>query len=416
MNTSIRTLLALVTFGGPAVGGPAVAQDAPFLYTPHSLLNRQGDQKGMRADESQPMSSSRYDSFVHSDDSTGQRSPQVVRFYVLNVVTNVGQQKPEMAPSAIAANQGADFESDLFAADVFDTDVFGTETEVGAAETHAFDSGFAMVDTFPDVDRNSGTLRPVSGQELPFRLNVAAADEVFEPPVPLDPVPDRVLLPHASSAEPDDRLSSGQPAQQFDAPPVAIPVPNATDTADVADQEPSRQERTRQNQTGEAGTGPRSVLRPEFSSPLSSIQLASVIPRTKGDSSAMPDNRALSLSGGWGQIMDGTPAASPYYPRRNVYPVHHNPLYFEDPNLERCGQTNGCLTDVASIMHFAGRVPILPYLMTVNHPRSCVRAKPDCPTCHEFALDAYIPHPDELDLGGAAVQAAATVGLIFLIP
>jgi hypothetical protein len=55
-------------------------------------------------------------------------------------------------------------------------------------------------------------------------------------------------------------------------------------------------------------------------------------------------------------------------------------------------------------------------MMTVEPPCSLVHAKPDCPTCSEFGPDAYIPNPDEIDLGGASIQAVAVVGLIFLIP
>ena len=105
-----------------------------------------------------------------------------------------------------------------------------------------------------------------------------------------------------------------------------------------------------------------------------------------------------------------------FRPRRNTFPFHHNPLYFEDPNLERCGRTSGYFTEVTSFAHFAGRIPVLPYMMTVEPPCSLVHGKPDCPTCSEFGPDAYFPNPEEVDLGGASIQAAAVVGLIFLIP
>lgn len=111
-----------------------------------------------------------------------------------------------------------------------------------------------------------------------------------------------------------------------------------------------------------------------------------------------------------------SPSYAGFRPNRNSFPIRHNPLYFEDPNLERCGISHGCLTDAVSIIHFAARIPALPYLAAADHPTSCVRAKPDCPTCHQFGPDAYFPHPGEIDLSAAAIQGAATVGLIFLIP
>lgn len=98
---------------------------------------------------------------------------------------------------------------------------------------------------------------------------------------------------------------------------------------------------------------------------------------------------------------------------RNTYPIRYQPLYFEDPNMERCGETGGCLTEVKSIAHFAGRIPLLPYMMASDSPHKCVRALPDCPTCQHFGPDAYLPKPT---VKAIAVQAAATVGAIYVIP
>ncbi len=98
---------------------------------------------------------------------------------------------------------------------------------------------------------------------------------------------------------------------------------------------------------------------------------------------------------------------------RNTYPIRYQPLYFEDPNMERCGETGGCLTEVKSIAHFAGRIPLLPYMMASDSPHKCVRALPDCPTCQQFGPNAYLPKPT---VKAIAVQAAATVGAIYVIP
>lgn len=98
---------------------------------------------------------------------------------------------------------------------------------------------------------------------------------------------------------------------------------------------------------------------------------------------------------------------------RNTHRFYHNPLYFEDPNLERCGQSKGCLTTACSMVHFTAMSSLLPYLTTADPPRSCVAALPDCPTCHSFASDAYFP---EWSWKAATVQAAAVTGLVFVIP
>ena len=101
------------------------------------------------------------------------------------------------------------------------------------------------------------------------------------------------------------------------------------------------------------------------------------------------------------------------HPSRDVFEFRHQPLYFEDPNMERCGSSVGCLTEFTSIAHFAIRIPLLPYLMASNSPHDCVRALPDCPTCCQFGPAAYIPQPT---VKAVAVQAAATTGFIFLVP
>lgn len=98
---------------------------------------------------------------------------------------------------------------------------------------------------------------------------------------------------------------------------------------------------------------------------------------------------------------------------RNTLKFCHNPLYFEDPNQERCGQSKGCLTSACSAIHFTTMAVLLPYQKTVDPPNSCVAALPDCPTCSSFASDAYFP---EWSWKAAAVQTAAVTGLVFIIP
>ena len=100
-------------------------------------------------------------------------------------------------------------------------------------------------------------------------------------------------------------------------------------------------------------------------------------------------------------------------PQRNGHLSWFNPLYFEDPNLERCGHHHGCLTDAVSAVRFFGRAPFKPYLMGVNPPHSCVRSLGDCDRCSSFGRRAYIPDPTPEAI---ALQAAATVGLVFAIP
>jgi hypothetical protein len=92
----------------------------------------------------------------------------------------------------------------------------------------------------------------------------------------------------------------------------------------------------------------------------------------------------------------------------------HNPLYFEDVNLERYGHTHGpVLEPLVQTAHFFGNIAVLPYKMGVHGPTEC-----------RYALGYYRPGncapwikpPVPISLRGAYAQAAAVTGLFWLIP
>lgn len=93
----------------------------------------------------------------------------------------------------------------------------------------------------------------------------------------------------------------------------------------------------------------------------------------------------------------------------------HQPLYFEEINLERYGYgCCDCLQYGASAAHFFATVPALPYLMAV-----------DCPCECDYTLGHYRPGscppwrfhwPPCCDTLAAASEAGVLTGLIFLIP
>ena len=103
----------------------------------------------------------------------------------------------------------------------------------------------------------------------------------------------------------------------------------------------------------------------------------------------------------------------PWVANRDSYAFHHNPLWFEDPNLERCGRGCGHVTSVSSFVQFSANIAILPYRMTAQPSCSCVRTLPDCTVCQKFGYDAYLP---PWSWRAAAVQAGAVVGGIYVIP
>jgi hypothetical protein len=91
----------------------------------------------------------------------------------------------------------------------------------------------------------------------------------------------------------------------------------------------------------------------------------------------------------------------------------HRPLYFEDENLERHGRSLGLLQPAVSAGHFAGRVVAWPYLAGAYPPHECIytlgRERPG--SCAPYSL--YRP---PVSVHGAAAQAGAVAGLIWVVP
>jgi len=93
----------------------------------------------------------------------------------------------------------------------------------------------------------------------------------------------------------------------------------------------------------------------------------------------------------------------------------HNPLYFEEINLERYGYgCCECVQPVVSAAHFFATVPALPYMMAVDCPGSC-----------DYTLGHYRPGScpprryhccTRCSALGALSAGGVATGLIFLIP
>ena len=134
---------------------------------------------------------------------------------------------------------------------------------------------------------------------------------------------------------------------------------------------------------------------------------------TDGDKLRTPKDTAKEYYSEKGVSGDVAVVLGDVHQRRCLYRICHNPLYFEDPNMERCGQGFGVLTEAVSAARFFGRIPLVPYMMGATPPCECVRALPNCPSCHRFGCDAYVPDPT---IRAVSLQGIATVGFIFLIP
>lgn len=137
---------------------------------------------------------------------------------------------------------------------------------------------------------------------------------------------------------------------------------------------------------------------------------------TSSDSVRLPPDAGEAMD-----YLDG-PSPSYYYtpvrysvsrPNRMLYPFRNNPLYFEDPNLERCGISKGCLTEVSSVGLFMFNTAILPYRVAAQPPGECVKSLGDCPTCNEFDSTAALP---PWSWRGVVAEAGVITGLVFIIP
>jgi hypothetical protein len=110
------------------------------------------------------------------------------------------------------------------------------------------------------------------------------------------------------------------------------------------------------------------------------------------------------LEGGWGDQMFNWSATQ----------FCHQPLYFEEANLERYGYgCRPCLQPLVSGAHFFLTVPALPYKMVVNPPRECVY------TLGYYRPGDRVPWQRNFlpwDTRAAVVEAGVAVGLVFLIP
>lgn len=91
----------------------------------------------------------------------------------------------------------------------------------------------------------------------------------------------------------------------------------------------------------------------------------------------------------------------------------HGPLYFEDENLERYGQSFGLVQPAVSAARFYGRAAALPYLMGAYPSRECYY------TLGKGTPGTYIPyylHRPPVSVRGALYQAGAVTGLSFFVP
>ena len=130
------------------------------------------------------------------------------------------------------------------------------------------------------------------------------------------------------------------------------------------------------------------------------------------DNANVPENLA-------GQFMVKEPvltivAAGIGVPRPDRYPIkfRHRPLYFEQLNLERCGNRCGIAQNAISAGQFCMNTFFLPYHMCKTKPNCPVYCGSDCLTCESYSDECNaLP----LSYKGLATEAAAFAGFTFLL-
>lgn len=85
-----------------------------------------------------------------------------------------------------------------------------------------------------------------------------------------------------------------------------------------------------------------------------------------------------------------------------LFPYTYYPLYFEDPNLERCGHSLGCCVQpFASAVHFYGNVALFPVKALILCPWECVYPQADCAPCTRYSCRDNLlgPYPETTGWG-----------------
>jgi len=140
--------------------------------------------------------------------------------------------------------------------------------------------------------------------------------------------------------------------------------------------------------------------------PLSEIRLIASDPegaRPKNQAATLLDDQLESVIGGGDLSMTA--------PDRYTVPFCYRPLYFEELNLERCGNTYGCATNIVSAVHFLTNTAALPYRLATQRADCPIPTRGDCRTCQAFSHDI---EPFGFEPKGALIEAAAIAGFVFL--
>lgn len=143
----------------------------------------------------------------------------------------------------------------------------------------------------------------------------------------------------------------------------------------------------------------------ELLKPVSSIGVNAI-----SESEKVPENKAMQYAT-HGEIYIAASVHPFRKTDRYTSAFYHNPLYFEEPNLERCGNACGIASTAVSATHFLSSAILLPYNMAKDPPCTCHRTLGDCRCCQEMPCQ----RPFQCSLRGFVSEGAAVAGFVFLL-
>ncbi len=151
----------------------------------------------------------------------------------------------------------------------------------------------------------------------------------------------------------------------------------------------------------------RNTLRLEkLRKPLTDVRIEAIV------GERTPTSGAAMLLGDQVLSTVTSSGASIRQPNRYTVSLCHRPLYFEELNLERCGNTYGCATNLVSGVHFLTNTAMLPYRLATQRPDCPVPSHGDCQTCQQYSNDI---EPFGCKPRGALAEAAVLAGFVFLL-
>ena len=192
---------------------------------------------------------------------------------------------------------------------------------------------------------------------------------------------------------PGDAEIAGQISAMYALAPLRLDAPAALETPSIApspsdvsvDADGDAVEQPAEEPLSEQRREQLAAAAAELFKPLNAISLTTGLEdREPPDlaKTATPDQNPRLV---WGEPWPDIKLAAYRY----TNPFMHRPLYFEQPNFERCGTSCGFLSPYVSAGHFAGSIVTLPLHMVLDCPCRCVPTLGDCPSCHSYG---FCPH------------------------